>query len=145
MGQVNATLETTLSVRDAADVFQGIANRARGLRSKFAERSARNRGNDEFHGFFTPSNNSAFASLDEDQPDFTVGVGLAKGNVVSGAGGGDADIIHLYVWDRGDYRELELYSPYRALRRGRSVKLVQKFINGYQQVDQQLQVTQGPA
>lgn len=145
MAAVEATVHTQLSLQEAAAVFQAAAEQARGFKAKFAERAARGRCNDDLHGYFTPRNNSPFTGLNSDEPDFSVAVGIAKGSFVGGAAAGDADVIHLYAWDRGGHRELQLYLPHGRLNRGRSMKLVQRFVDGYRQADQYLQVAKAPA
>ena len=139
MKDVGVTLQSQLSVQDAAAVFQQTADDARGIKAKMIERSASRYGNDHLHGFFTPNDNSVFSAIDDDRPDFTVGVGIAKGNLMHGTRSGDADVIQLYVWDRGNSRELHLFSPYTGLGKGRSEKLVQRFVNAYQAADSQIQ------
>lgn len=134
MKSVSATLQTGLSVREAADVFQIVADQARGLRAKLADRAAAAEGVDR--GFFTPRDDSPFSGLDDDRPHFTVGVSIGRSKF-------DADVAQLYAWDRGDHRQLELYSPYRTMGRGRSVKLLGRLIEGYQRVDQHLRIVQG--
>lgn len=71
-----------------------------------------------------------------------MGVGIAKGSLMRGAAAGDADVIHLYAWDRGNHRELQLFSPHGTFNRGRSMKLVQRFLEAYRQADPELQIVQ---
>ena len=89
MKDVGVTLQSQLSVQDAAAVFQQTADDARGIKAKMIERSASRYGNDHLHGFFTPNDNSVFSAIDDDRPDFTVGVGIAKGNLMHGTRSGD--------------------------------------------------------
>ncbi|HEX5495684.1 MAG TPA: hypothetical protein VFX70_14025 [Mycobacteriales bacterium] len=71
-------------------------------------------GNDQ-SGFFTPTDDSPFSMLNDDKPDFAVGILIPR---FSGAVRGNVYALHMYVWDRGDVREVELFSPSRLGRGG---------------------------
>ncbi|MBX6388681.1 MAG: TerD family protein [Frankia sp.] len=71
---------------------------------------------------------SLFRALDNDMPDFAVGVHIPTLTAFSGG----AVTAHLYIWERGSTRDVTLYSPFGlgGARRSRSVlrKLVAEYV-----------------
>ena len=123
MGQKEAEVTTRMSVKECANAFQAAAAQSRGASAKLGEIAARMKGNDN-SGFFTPTNDSPFSGLDDDRPDFSVGVWIGK--FVNGANGAGT-AVHMYVWDRGDHREVHIISPHGLTGGGKSQRLVQAF------------------
>ncbi|WP_431927152.1 hypothetical protein [Micromonospora wenchangensis] len=89
-------------------------------------------------GFFTPSDDSPFASLDDDKPDFSVGVLIPKFN--AGAQG-NAAALHMYVWDRSDRREVMFVSPHGFGGGMHSGRLVDRAVRTLQQADSTASIT----
>lgn len=102
-------VRTGLSVKECAALFEQKASaRLRRPDAVLGKLIARMMGKDQ-SGFFTPTDDSPFSALDDDMPDFSVGVLIprayesARGNTLA---------LHMYVWDRGGVREVELASPH---------------------------------
>ncbi|WP_225847797.1 hypothetical protein [Streptomyces sp. HPF1205] len=108
MGSKQASLSTRLTVEQCAAAFRDGASQARGIGSHLGGLAAKVAGNDQ-SGFFTPTNDSAFAALDDDPPVFSVGAMIPK---FSAGAKGNGTAIHMYVWDRGTTREVRLFSPH---------------------------------
>jgi hypothetical protein len=83
-------------------------------------------------GYFTPTDDSPFSSLDDDKPDFSVGVMIPKFN--AGAQG-NAAALHMYVWDRGESREVHLLSPHNLGGGMHASRLVGKAVEAFQAAD----------
>jgi hypothetical protein len=90
-----------LSVKECAQVFQQAAGRLGSRVGRTLGRFGAHSGND----FYTPTDDSPFAALDDDKPDFAVGTGISKFN--AGAKG-NASFVRMYVWDREAVREVVL-------------------------------------
>lgn len=139
MGSKEAHLTTTLSVKECAQVFREGAARARGIGSMMGGIAAKVAGNDQ-SGFFTPHNDSPFASLDEDVPDFTVGVMVPK---FSAGAKGNVTALHMYVWDRGATRNVTLYSPHGIGGGLHANKLVSKVSDTFRAADPRCRTSEG--
>ncbi|GAB3810408.1 hypothetical protein [Micromonospora zhanjiangensis] len=126
-----------MSVKDCAAVFQEAAAAARGFGAALGGFAARVNRKDN-SGFFTPTDNSPFSSLDDDKPAFAVGVGIPKFN--AGAQG-NVGTLHMYVWDRGDFREVQLFSPHGLGGGMHSAKLIRKAIDTFRAADQSAKIT----
>jgi hypothetical protein len=131
MGSKQSRLSTTLTVKECADVFRTGAAQARGIGSVLGGMGAKLTGKDN-SGFFTPTNDSPFASLDDDPPDFMVGVFVPK--FAAGAQG-NGTAVHMYVWDRGTTRAVELYSPHGMGGGMHARKLVTKVTDAFTDAD----------
>lgn len=139
MGSKQAQLNTGLTVKQCAEVFRIGAKDARGIGSMIGGMGAKLTGKDQ-SGFFTPTDNSPFASLDDDPPEFRVGVFVPK----FGAGAqGNGTAVHMYVWDRGTARTVELYSPHGIGGGMHARKLVTKITEAFTDADPRVRVTAG--
>jgi hypothetical protein len=100
-------INTKLSVRELRAIFQEAGSAQLGVGKKLIGvwANARGMGN---HGFYTPTVDSPSAVLEE-LPTFMVGIGIPK---VSAGAAGNVNHVHMYVWDRGDHREVELFTPH---------------------------------
>jgi hypothetical protein len=107
MGQRGTTFETRLTVQQCASVFRESAGSA-GVGGTIGGLAAKVMGNDN-SGFYTPTDDSPFSALDGDKPTFMVGVFVPKFN---GGGRGNGTNLHMYVWDRGGFRYVELVAPH---------------------------------
>jgi hypothetical protein len=136
MGQKDAFVRTKLSTKDCAQLFQQAAARARGIGSMLGGLAAKLNGKDQ-SGFFTPTDDSPFSRLDDDKPDFSVGVLIPKFN--AGAQG-NAAALHMYVWDRGDCREVRLVSPHGVGGGFHAGRLVDKAVETFRAADPSLAV-----
>ncbi|WP_329254838.1 hypothetical protein OG223_29130 [Streptomyces sp. NBC_01478] len=139
MGSKQTQLTTTLTVKQCAEVFRIGAAGARGVGSVLGGAAAKLMGND-VSGYFTPTNDSPFSSLDDDQPDFTVGAYVPK---FSGGGQGNGTAVHMYVWDRGATRTVELYSPHGIGGGMHARKLITKVSDAFTEADPRVRVTAG--
>lgn len=105
----SAQVRTGLSVRECAALFEREASaRMRRPGAVLGRLGAKMAGKDQ-SGFFTPTDDSPFSALDDDSPDFSVGILIPR---FSGGVQGNTHALHMYVWDRGDARQVELVSPH---------------------------------
>ncbi len=102
------------------------------------EFAAKLRGNDN-SGFFTPTFHSPFAAVDG-VPDFAVGVYIGK---FIGGGDGAGTVLHMYVDESGDRRDVQIVSPHTLTGGMRSARLARKIFDAFQAADPGLVVTNG--
>ena len=140
MAAKSATARTSMTVPQCGEAFRMAVAQARGMSSHVGGLVAKVSGNDN-SGFFTPSDNSPFSSLDSDKPTFMVGCNIPK---MFNSSQGNAATIHMYVWDRGEHRDVEFTSPHGMMGGGSAAKLVRKMIASFQQTDSTLSVTAAP-
>lgn len=136
MRAVEATVTTSLTVQECAQVFQQAAGSLRGGAAKLGELAYKANGAKPEFGFYTPQNDSPFASVQE-QPAFAIGFKFASGLGVSGRPGD----VHMYVWDRDDHREAEIVSQHGMGGRGRSEKIVGTVVDGFRSADRAARVS----
>lgn len=125
MARLRVEIQTKVSVRDAAELFQDamkvswISN-FKGQGTEFGR---------------VPTN--AFSDLDDDPPTFSVMATL-------GGGGSDAqatDVV-LLAWDRGDHRDLLVMDGKALLSLGmKSKSKVKKFVAALRAADSSVQCT----
>lgn len=136
MGRVSQTdVETTLSVQDLASIFKstaqsmyGIGGRLGGIRS----------GQGQFN-FFTPKDD-VFGGLDDDPCAFEVGAYIPT---FSGSDGG-AVVLHMYVWERDDHREVRLATPHGLIAgAGKSKRRLRRLADAIQSSDPQARIASG--
>lgn len=127
MGIKTERFTTGRSVKECAQIFQRTAESARGVGSKFSEMAGKNfyGMDDDATDFFTPKD-TPFSTLDDDPPTFSVGIHILK---FAGGGNGAGTTVHMYVWDRSDFREVEISSPHNFGGGSRSSRFVRKFCN----------------
>lgn len=135
---MHQTVNTQLTVEQAAQVFRetgekfitGYAKTLGALASIYGHQT---------NGFFTPDfSNDPFAALAE-APTFTIGVARAK-YAIGGARTGEADAVHMYVFDGEDSRELDFYSPHGMFSTGAAVKRLALFVDAVRARDPHAQV-----
>lgn len=125
MGAKQAQIVTTLSVQQCSDVFDASVDGARGIGSKMGGLAAKATGKD-LGGRFVPD------LITPDEPTFKVGVFVPKFN---GGGQGNGTAIHLYVWDKGDQRLVELHAPHKLGGGMQAAKLVNAVCTGLRGAD----------
>jgi hypothetical protein len=128
MGRKTADIHTALSVSDCAAVFEAMMSKSGSRLGGFVA-SMKGINNS---GFFTPTNDSPFASLDDDKPTFTVGCSVPK---FVGGGDGRVATLHMYVWDRQERREVQFYAPHGIAGGAAAAKLVRKVLERFRQLD----------
>lgn len=103
MGEKAVEFDTSLSVKECGQRFHsGIVN-GRGLSSLIGGLTAKLMGGESL-SWYTPEDDSPFASLNGDRPAFSVGVAVPKAQGAHMHGTN----VHMYVWDRGAHREVAL-------------------------------------
>lgn len=73
-----------------------------------------------------------FAAVSDDPPTFSVGTHILK---FVGGGAGEGTTIQMYVWDRGDHREVTLISPHKLTGGMRSTRFLAKFVEAFRSAD----------
>ncbi|MGY1802961.1 hypothetical protein ACI78T_06745 [Blastococcus sp. SYSU D00922] len=139
MGQKGIVFTTGLSVKECADIFRTAGDATRGVKGKIFETVAGAMGNGAATGYYTPTFDSPFASVDG-VPDFAIGINILKFN---GGGQGNGTHVHMYVDDRGGERSVQLVSQHGLLGGARSARMTRKFLEHFQAADQRLAVTDG--
>jgi hypothetical protein len=130
---------TQLEMKELGALFQTATRGMFGAGKKVGAffRTMSGYGDTKFE-FFTPSSDSPFDALDDDQPAFSVGANIPK---FSGTGGGTVT-LHMYVWDRGGRREVLLASPH-TLNTGHSAnKAIERIVQEIQSRDPSLQLVE---
>ncbi|MER6470035.1 hypothetical protein [Streptomyces collinus] len=74
--------------------------------------------------------------MDQDKEDFSVGASIPK---AMGSGGGNV-VVHLYVWDRKDHREIRLRAPSSIGSAVATRKALETLRQAYQAADPRLEV-----
>ncbi|MFE7760916.1 hypothetical protein [Streptomyces sp. NPDC057438] len=139
MGSKQTQLNTSLTLKQCAEVFRVGAQKARGVGSMLGGAAAKVMGNDQ-SGYFTPTDDSPFSSLDDNPPDFMVGVFVPK---FGGGGQGNGTAVHMYVWDRGTTRSVELYAPHGLTGGMHARKLITKVADAFNAADPHVRVVAG--
>lgn len=125
---VEARISTQRSVRECAELFAEVGESlGGGFTGAMNRMGAKKRNHSQSEGFYTPSNDSPFATFD-DQPDFAVGVNKLSGSVMYGAGY-NMQSVEMFVYDRGSERHVELVSYGGS--RGASEKLMSPFVAAF--------------
>lgn len=139
MAQKGVVFKTSLSMKQCADVFREGADSARGITARMSEIGAKAIGNGEVTGFFTPTFDSPFASIDG-VPDLAVGIIVLK---FGGGAKGNGTPVHMYADERGDHRDVQIVSKHGLTGGMRSARLARKFLEQFQLADPNLQVAEG--
>ncbi len=71
--------------------------------------------------FYTPEDDSPFAALNDDPPAFSVGVAVPKAQGAHQHGTN----VHMYVWDRGNHRDVVLAAHYSLTGGSHATKLIE--------------------
>lgn len=101
MGEKTARIETMLTVKQCAALFQSSPKQLMSGAAKFQGVAAKLAGGNFTADFFEPKDRSPFAALNDDPPAFAAGTFIRNG--VSAA---NPTELHMYVWDRGSSREV---------------------------------------
>lgn len=101
MGEKAARMETTLTVKECAALFQASPRQLMSGAAKFQGFTAKLAGGNFTADFFTPTDSSPFAALNDDAPAFAAGTYIRNG-----ASAPNPTELHMYVWDRGSKREV---------------------------------------
>lgn len=104
MAEKTTEFRTSLSVKECGQRFQSAIVQGQTLGSKLGGTMAKLMGGENL-GFYTPDDNSPFSSLDDDPPAFSVGVAVPRAYQAHAHGTN----LHMYVWDRGDHRDVALW------------------------------------
>lgn len=120
MGEKSVEFQTSASVRECGQRFQsGIVN-GRGLSSKFGGLTAKLLGGESL-SWYTPGDDSPFAALNDDPPAFSVGVGVPKAQGAHQHG----THVQMYVWDRGNHRDVMLAAHHSLAGGAHANQLIQ--------------------
>ncbi|MGI9003621.1 MAG: hypothetical protein ACR2GH_18540 [Pseudonocardia sp.] len=139
MSGTTTVLTTNLALSEMETVFRQIAKAIRTPLSRLGEMGARvNKRSVEF-GFYTPSE-TPFTSLDDDPPDFTVG--LTYGAGFTGQFG-NFRTMHMYVWNRGEKREVHLHVPHSFTGAAHAKRSLRKGFEVFQKSDSDVTVQEG--
>jgi hypothetical protein len=103
MGEKTARIETALTVRQCAALFQASPKQLMSGAARFQGYAAKLAGGNFTADFFKPTDASPFAALNDDAPAFAVGTFIRNG-----ASAPNPTELHMYVWDRGSSREVVL-------------------------------------
>lgn len=139
MAQKGIVLSTSLSVKDCANIFRAAADATRGFKARLSEVGAKVAGNSDRVGFYTPTFDSPFAAVDG-TPDFSIGYNAIK---FSGGAQGNGTHVHMYVDDEGDVRNVQIVSKHGLTGGARSARLVESFLEHFQDADRSLRITDG--
>jgi hypothetical protein len=107
MGDKAARIETALTVKQCAALFQASPKQLMSGAAKFQGFAAKLAGGNFTADFFTPTDSSPFAELDDDAPAFAVGTFIRNG-----ASAPNPTEVHMYVWDRGSKREVAVVAAH---------------------------------
>jgi hypothetical protein len=120
VGEKAVEFQTSLSVKDCGQRFQsGIVN-GRGLSSMIGGITAKLLGGESLT-FYTPQDDSPFAALNDDRPAFSVGVAVPKAQGAHQHGTN----VHMYVWDRGNHRDVALAAHHSLTGGSHATKLIE--------------------
>lgn len=119
MGEKRAEFETSASVKECGTGFQAGIMGGRGFSSKLGGLTAKLMGGESLT-WYTPKDTSVFAVLDDDPPGFTVGVGVPKAQGAHAKGSN----IEMYVWDRGEHRDVMLWAHHSLTGGSHATKLM---------------------
>jgi hypothetical protein len=120
MGEKSVEFETSVGVKECGQRFQsGIVN-GRGLSSRLGGLTAKLLGGETLT-WYTPEDNSPFAALNDDRPAFSVGVAVPKAQGAHQHG----TQVHMYVWDRGDHRDVILAAHHSLAGGAHANQLIQ--------------------
>lgn len=138
MAQKGVVFATSLSVKECADLFRQGWQTTRRTTARLTEMLDKVSG----HGladFYTPTSDDPFASVDG-VPDFSVGVQVLGGIGGIRAGGTP---IHMYVFEGGERREVQLVSTYSVTGGIGAARVVRRFLEQFQGADPNLTISDG--
>lgn len=120
MGEKALEFKTSLSLKDCGQGFQRGIVSGRGLSAMLGGLTAKLMGGESLP-FYTPEDDSPFASLNDDPPAFSVGVAVPKANGAHLHGTN----VHMYVWERGSHRDVVLAAHHSLAGGAHATKLIE--------------------
>ncbi len=139
MSQKGVVFETTLSIKDCADLFRQGWQTTRGSTSRLTELLDRATGQG-LADFYTPTADDDPSASVDGVPDFSVGVQILGGIGGIRAGGTP---IHMYIFEQQAKREVQLVSAYSITGGTGAARVVRRFLEQFQAADPQLKITDG--
>jgi hypothetical protein len=103
LGQKSVEFQTSLNVRECAARFKSGIEGGRGASAWIGGGIAKVMGGETLT-WYTPEDRSPFAQLNDNPPTFSIGVGVPKMQGAHQHGTG----VHMYVWERGNHRDVAL-------------------------------------
>ena len=88
--------------------------------------------------FYSPTRDT-FTELETDGPNFAVGVSIPKLNFT----GGGTIAVHMYIWDRGEIRQVKFVSPYTIGTAPSARRAVSRMVEAVVAHDSRARVRQG--
>lgn len=119
MGEKQTDFKSSLTVKECGVAFRSAIDEDRGMSAKWGGLAAKLMGGESLT-WYTPRDESAFASLDDDPPTFAVGVGVPK---AQGAHANGTN-VEMYVWDRASHREVTLWAHHSLTGASHALKLM---------------------
>ena len=107
MGEKTANISTSMTVKECADLFRSSPPKLMSGTAKLQGLFAKASGGVFTADFFTPRDTGPFAGLEEDPPTFTAGTFIRNG-----AAAANPTELHMYVWDRGDQRQVAVVADH---------------------------------
>ena len=133
-------VNSRLSVTQAADGFRSAGAQLINGKAKLLRAFASMYGHDT-NEFFTPDlTKDSFFQVGT-RPALALGVARAKVGLY-GARAGEQDAGHLYVFDHGEHRELQFFTPHGILGSSGAVKRLARFVAAVVAVDHQAVVSE---
>lgn len=105
LGEKSVEFKTPLTVKECAQRFESAIRNGRGLSSRIGGLTATVMGGHSLN-FYTPENDSPFATADDHPPVFSVGVAVPKAYAAHANGTN----VHMNVWERGSHRDIMLWA-----------------------------------
>jgi hypothetical protein len=119
MGEKTVEFQTSLTVQECGLRFKSGIESGRGASAWIGGVTAKVMGGETL-SWYTPQDNSPFASLNNDRPSFCVGVGVPKANGAHTNGTN----VEMYVWDRGGHRDVMLWAHHSLTGGSHATKLM---------------------
>jgi hypothetical protein len=119
MGEKTVEFQTALSVKECGFRFKSGIESGRGASAWVGGVTAKLMGGETL-SWYTPEDNSPFATLDDDPPTFGIGVSVPKANGAHLNGTN----LHMYVWDRGNHRDVALWAHHSLTGGSHAAKLL---------------------
>ena len=133
MKVTSVEIQSSLSVREQADLFRTTASQLYSGRAKLVAGLRRATGqlaSGQRLEFYTPEGD-AFTAANDDQAAFAVGVWIPK---TGGMGSGRVS-IQLFIWDRGNSRDSSFRAPLEMGGAGATRKMLDEFVAVFRQAD----------
>mgnify|MGYP003383349431 CR=1 FL=1 len=119
MGEKRAEFRTSMSTQQCGAAFKSGIEEGRGTSARLGGIAAKLMGGESL-SWYTPQDDSVFASLNDDPPAFTVGVGVPK---AQGAHANGTN-LEMYVWDRAAHRDVTLWAHHSLTGASHATKLI---------------------